>query len=302
MKLAITLLCLFFITHFFAQEEIKVEGTFETEFYSNETKEHALKRAKEGAIINALEKGFGTAIFQGNSLYVKNIVTGEKVETKSGFNSIADTYVKGEVVEELSCEFKETPFTKKIGKKNENGIWITCDVKIRAREYKEPEANFEAYAMNCEIKENCITTDFKNKDDFFLFFQSPKTGYIAVFLDDNETSSLLFPYVTFREKYFKGFPIKAGKEYTLFSNDKKNQHDNLIVDELVWESRENMEKLIILFSPEPFELPDLKQSKLASLPANLSSEEFNKWLIGLRKKSKNLEIKKIALSTSSSKY
>lgn len=302
MKKIILILLVLIVNSSFSQDEIKVEGFYETEFYANETKEKAYKRAKEGAIINALEKGFGTAIFQGNSLFIKNVVSGEKIETTSGFNTIADAYVKGEVVEELSVDFKETTFSKKIGKKNENGIWITCTVKIKAREYKEPEANFETFAMNCEEKDNCITTDFKNKDDFYLYFKSPKNGYIAVFLDDNETSSLLFPYVTFREKYFKGFPVRAEKEYTLFSNDKKNQHDNLIVDELVWESRENMEKLIVLFSPDAFELPELKQSKLVSLPANLSSEEFNKWLIGIRKTNKNLEIKKIALSTKSSKY
>lgn len=125
---------------------------------------------------------------------------------------------------------------------------------------------------------------------------------MAVFLDDNETSSLLFPYVTFREKYFRGFPVQEKKTYLLFSNDKKYNHDDLIVDELIWDSRENMEKLILIFSPQPFELPDLNTSKIASIPLNTNSSEFNKWLIHLRKKSKNLEIKKIALSTLPDKY
>jgi hypothetical protein len=302
MKQIFVLILTFNIYISFAQNEKKVEGTFQTEVYGNETIDLAKKRAKEGAIINALEKAFGTAVFQGNTLFIKNITTGNQVETKTGFNTIADTYVKGEVVEELESNFTEFQIEKKINKQIIKSIGLKCDVKIIAREYIEPEAEFISFAMNCEDTAKCKTTQFRKKDDFFLYFNSPKKGYLAVFLDDNETSSLLFPYVTFREKYFRGFPVQEKKTYLLFSNDKKYKHDNLIVDELIWDSRENMEKLILIFSPQPFELLDLSTSKIASIPLNTNSSEFNKWLIHLRKKSKNLEIKKIALSTLPDKY
>jgi hypothetical protein len=281
-----------------SQTQIIIEkGYFETEFYNNESKDAAKKRAKEGAIINALEKAFGTAVFQGNSLFIKNTITGQEVETVTGFNTIAETYVKGEVIEELNIEFDEYLFEKKINKKKEFGTIIRCNVKIKAAEYSEPTANFDAFSLNCTDTTNCKTTSFKRNEDFFLYFKFPKNGYVAVFIDDNESSSLLFPYVTNREKYYDGYPIIQNKEYVLFSKEKQFNPEKLIVDELTWETRENLEKLTIIFSPNKFDLPDLKSKKSNSIPQSLPSVDFNKWLIQLRKKSKEIEIKKIVLNT-----
>lgn len=282
----------------YSQANIKTEtGFFETELYDNESKEVAKKRAKEGAIINALEKAFGKAVFQGNSLFIKNKITGQKVETTTGFNTIAETYVKGEVIEEINIEFDEYLFEKKINKKKEFGTIIRCNVKIKAAEYSEPTANFDAFSLNCTDTLKCKTTSFKKNDDFFLYFKSPINGYLSVFIDDNESSSLLFPYISNREKYYDGYPIIQNKTYFLFSKEKHLNTDKLIVDELIWETRENLEKLTIIFSPNKFDLPDLKSIKSNSIPQSLPSVDFNKWLIHLRKKSKEIEIKKIVLKT-----
>ena len=288
----------------FSQKEVlTVEGYFETEFNNNETKDQAKKRAKEGAIINALEKAFGIAVFQGNTLFLKNVVTGQKVESFSSFNSIGETFVKGEVVEEEKVDFDEFMYEKKILDKISHGIIIKCKVIIKAREYIEPTANFTAYTLNCSDTSHSKTNSFKKKDDFFVFFNTPQDGYLCVFLDDNQSSSILFPYSTGRSKYFNGFPVASNKDYLLFSNEKKySLGDNIITDELEWDSRENLEKLIIIFSTKPFELPDLNRSKSNEIPEMLHSEDFNKWLIHLRNKNKNVEIKKIIVDTILSQY
>jgi hypothetical protein len=291
-------ICIFLYCSSFAQKEVKTIGEFQTEFNSNETKDQAKKRAKEGAIVNALEKAFGSAVFQGNSMYIKNINTGNTSETTTGFNTIADVYVKGEVVEELEVDFNEIPFTKKKGREVETGIEIKCSVKIRAREYEEPEANFKILTLNCTDTGRCVTTAFRKNAPFYVNFTSPESGYMCIFLDDNETSSILFPYVMHRERFFTGYPVTGNKSYLLFSNSKLHQFDNsLLTDELQWDTRENMEKLSVIFSPTPFQLPDLMRQNSSNLPENISSVEFNKWLIHLRKKNKNIQIKKIALNT-----
>ncbi len=287
----------------YGQKEVRTEGEFQTELNSNETKDQAKKRAKEGAIINAIEKAFGSTVFQGNSLYVKNINVGNLTETKTGFSSISDVYVKGEVIEELKVEFEEIPFTKKKGNLTENGIEIKCTVKIIAKEYIEPEANFKLITLNCTDTSKCKTTSFRKNEPFYIQFETKEDGYVTVFLDDNETSSILFPYSIGRERFYNGYNVKANHTYFLFSNDKKFQFDNsIITDELIWETKESMEKLTVIFSPIPFQLPDLIKQNSNSLPENLKSVDFNKWLIHLRKKNKNIQIKKIALNTIQSDY
>ncbi len=303
----IILVCLNFIsTLIYSQKqpkEVITEGVFQSEIYDNETKETAKKRVKEGAIINALENSFGVAVFQGNSLFIQNKSDGNITETKTGFNSIADTYVKGEVVEVLDVKFQEIPFEKKKGKKTEYGTEYKCTVKIKAREYIEPEAEFKAFPLYCTDTLTCKTTTFKKDEDFYMYFKSPKAGYLTIFLDDNESSSILIPYIANREKFQNGFPIEANKEYILFKNDKKYYDaTKMIVDEFTWETRENLEKINIIFSTDPFELPYLNNSKSKELPQNLPSEDFNKWLIKLRKTSKKIELMKIPISTTISKY
>ena len=293
------LLNLSFISSFaFSQKVVVSVGEFQSEMYDNETKDDAKKRIKEGAIINALEKSFGVAVFQGNSLYIQNNANGNKVETKTGFNTIADTYVKGEVVEELDVKYKEIPFEKKKGKKTEYGMEYKCIVKIKAREYIEPKAEFNAFPLFCSDTLTCKTTTFKNEEEFYLYFKSPKKGYLVVFLDDNESSSILLPYSINREQFQKGFPIEANKNYILFKNDSKYiDSTNVIVDELTWQTKENLEKLNIIFSTEQFEIPNLNNSKTDQIPQNLPSIEFNKWLIKLRKSNNKIELMKIPINT-----
>lgn len=300
LRLIISLLFNLIISTFLlSQKEVTVEGESQSEIYDNETKIDALNRIKQAALINALEKAFGIAIFQGNSMYLNNIQTGNKTETVTGFNTIADTYVKGEVVEELDVKWKDIPFEKKKGNKTEKAIEYKCTVKIKAREYIEPKSEFTAYTLNCTDTSTCKTTIFKNNEDFYLYFKSPKTGFLTVFLDDNQSSSILLPYSTNRHNFIQnGYPVDKNKEYIFFKSDLKYYDPKITnVDELSWETRENMEKLTIIFSSEPFELPDLHNVKTKELPQNLPSVDFNKWLIDLRKSSKSVEIMKIPLST-----
>ena len=102
-----------------------------------------------------------------------------------------------------------------------------------------------------------------------------------------------------------GFPVEGGKQY-IFFEDNKSYYDNTKtrVDEMEWETRENLEKMTVIFSPYPFELPEFNaayQKYVPSnynLPDNLPSEDFNKWLINVQTKRKDIEIMRIYLNTS----
>jgi hypothetical protein len=309
MRLTTFLFCFFNIFQCYSQDDIIVSGSYSDEVSNLETKEQAKERIKKKALINALEKGFGTAIFEGNTMYIRNTDNGTKVETTTGFNMIAETYVKGEVVEELSVNFKETPTVKEITvvsekrkkpeKRTENILYIQCDVKIRAREYVEPVCEFDARTLSC-ADTSCSTTSFHNGDDFYVYFKSKKSGFLTIFLDDNASSAILLPYQSNRQNFQQGYPIEAEKEYILFKNDKKYFDPNKTsADELLWETKENLEKLSLIFTTKPLELPYVKKTdqKASSYPDNLPSEEFNKWLINLREKNKTVEIKRIYLDT-----
>jgi hypothetical protein len=120
-----------------------------------------------------------------------------------------------------------------------------------------------------------------------------KKGYYTVFLDYNYSSSVLLPYVTNRQNYITGLHIEANKNYIIFENI-KSYFDNTktLVDELEWETRENLEKMTIIFSTQPFKITELNQSyqkylsSTYNMPYSLPSEDFDKWLISLQSKKK----------------
>ena len=97
------LICLCFIivlcsAWLFSQKTVTVKGTAQVEFPDNLTREEVKRQAKEKATIDALERAFGRVVIQGNTTYLSNVQTGKQIETKSAFNTIANTSVKGEVV------------------------------------------------------------------------------------------------------------------------------------------------------------------------------------------------------------
>ena len=294
-----------------AQEAVLSFGEYQSEIFSNESVEAGKLRIREGAILNALEKAYGVAVFQGNNLYVSNKNTREKTESKTLFTSYGETYVKGELLEVLTEKFTQLTFEVNKGKKGKKKVetqvsieW-KCEVTIKCREYQAPVANFKSYTLNCPDTNSCRTTTFKNEESLFLYFSSPQKGYVSVFLDDNSSAVICLPYVTNRQNYMSGFPVEGGKQY-IFFEDNKSYYDNTKtrVDELEWETRENLEKMTVIFSPYPFELPEFNaayQKYVPSnynLPDNLPSEDFNKWLINVQTKRKDIEIMRIYLNTS----
>ncbi|MEL6133535.1 MAG: hypothetical protein AAFR59_09255, partial [Bacteroidota bacterium] len=97
MKKALLFLCIAcFAGALSAQRVKKSTGEYQINLSRSDFSEaEACQKCKEIAMIDAIEKQFGRVILQGNSTYIENTNTGEKVETKQIFNVIAETYVNG---------------------------------------------------------------------------------------------------------------------------------------------------------------------------------------------------------------
>jgi hypothetical protein len=277
-----------FISHpLSSQELVKSEGTAQVEVLSNMSLMQAKDIAKELAIINALERAFGQVVVQGNSTYITNLNTGEQVETKSVFNMIANTIVKGEVQEILKEDYKVISIDDKPD-------IVECSVKIKALEITTPKAEFQSATLVCPDK-NCKTTSFKSDDDFYIYFTSPVSGYLSIFLDDGKFSSCLLPFSNMSKYFEGGFPIEANKEYILFSSKPEhyyNQDEDYHTENyaLFAESAQDLNRVFILFTKssliKPILQKDQYRDKLSKeeieqgyeIPRSTTSESFQKWL------------------------
>jgi len=305
MKKTTLLLILLFLPFSFVigQKTVKTSGEAQVELTETRSRQEVKKEVMDMAIVNALEKAFGRVIIQGNSTYISNINTGEKTETNSVFNMIANTSVKGEVVEVINEKYEDVKGYKVIDGKKIEVTEILCKITIRARELTDPPIDFTTFPLACtNIK--CKTTSFTENDDFFLYFLSPISGYVSVYLDDGEYSQCLLPYRNIPVEYESGIPVKADREFIFFSREPEH---NYLKDEdfeedvytLYSDSKKDINRLFIIFSKTPLNKPKLEnnvkieqltEQEMAegyTMPKALKSEDFQKWLNKCRSYRKN---------------
>jgi hypothetical protein len=274
----------------FSQKIITSKGSAQIEIPDNLSRNEVKNKVRELATIDALERAFGRVIIQGNSTYITNLQTGQKVETNTVFNTIANTSVKGEVLEIRNEKFTDIPGTKIIDGRKEPVTEMRCDVEVRAREIVTPPVNFTSFPLGCtDVK--CRTTAFKNNDILYLFFTSPVSGYISVYLDDRNETQCLYPYSTMPVEFEGGVPVSADKKYILFSDKPEFNYfpgKNFTTDtyQLFTNSIQDMNRLFVIFSKSPLNKPSLSGVKELDdgylLPKSLASEDFQKWLNNYR--------------------
>lgn len=258
-----------------------------------EAKNDVKKTAQEQAIVNALETAFGTLVVQGNSIFLENKRTGQKTETFSKFNMIGNTYVKGEVLNVVSVEFNDIETKEGKGRKKTVRKLVQCKVVIEAKEVKESSVELQTWTCVCPDK-NCRREAFKEGEDLFLYFKSPISGYITVYLDDTKNTSRLLPYQEVSTAYENGLPVEADKDYVFFSANAEHNYyqEETTVDEyqLYAESEKDLNRVFVIFSKTPINKPELKtdinkavleelSQQGFSSPKELPSEKFQEWLL-----------------------
>jgi hypothetical protein len=261
------------------QKTVKVKGVAQVEFPDNITRQEVKRQAEEQATIDALERAFGRVVIQGNSTYISNIQTGKQTETKSAFNTIANTSVKGEVVRVIGePEYTDLQGTRTIDGKKESYTEVKCEIEIEAREVTTPPVNFTAFTLNC-TEERCKTTDFRMDDPLYMSFSSPSSGYVSIFLDEEGNTQCLYPYNTMPVEFEGGVPVKADKKYILFTKQPEFNFTGYI---LYSPSPRSINRVFIIFSKTPLNKPSLSEVKIDDagykLPKSLKSEDFQRWL------------------------
>ena len=286
------------------QEIITVQGEAQVGMPEYKSMMEVKQEAEEYAIIDALEKAFGIAVIEGNTTFVQDVVTKERVETNTVFNSIANTLVKGEVIEVLDKQFALVYGEILIEGKKRQLKEYRCTVKIRAREYKDNPVDFEMFPLKC-LDIHCKATTFNaGKDDFYIYFRCPVSGYLAIYLDDGEHAQRLLPYRQMGPAFEQGVPVIANTEYFLFSNEEPYQYFDATADEYVFETDQlvDQDRLFVVFSNnlivQPYIEKDYGSDELSEaerevgwrMPDALASEDFQRWLINSRIKNRDIVV------------
>lgn len=224
-------------------------------------------KAVELARIDALIKAFGQYIEQQNNLDLNN--------GKVAFRSYGQTKVRGEWIRNIG-----EPDFKYFDKSNDGKIerWVTCTIRGEARKAM-PKADLDIEILNCPSKE-CLGDRFKNEQLLYVYVKSPIDGYLSIFIDDGSMVYRLLPYRNMSTQ--KSFPIKADKEYILFSRDAKEA--GVSPDELQLTTTRELETntIIAVFSENDYTKPRLNDEQVDKdqyiIPKSLSRRYFENWL------------------------
>lgn len=265
----------------FSQKTEKVTATYTYHAPENVTLEEAKRTALDRAKISAIADAFGTLVTQNNS----TVTTNKNGQTDSRFLSLGGSEVKGEWIETIKDPIYNIRYEG-------NMLIVSVEVVGRIREIVSAGIDIIAKILRNGTDEKFESSEFRNGDDMFLYFKSPVDGYLTVYLLD-ETSQEVFCLLPYKASGEGAYRIEHDRPYILFSAKHELENPN-IVDEynMTCNGETEFNDIYVIFSPNQFTKANSQETADEVLPRQLTYENFQKWLVKLRKKDKGVVVNK----------
>lgn len=248
-----------------AREIVSVSGEFTYYAPPTMTLEEAKKEALVQTRLHVLGKKFGTIINSTTTIVLDNKET-ENGSSRSDVTTLATHEVKGEWIEDTRDPEQEILYDKTMP----NTTIIRTRVWGKAREIVNTKADIDVRLLKEPLKE-AKSDVFENEQSFYLFFQSPVAGYIAVYLLDSD-EDMAYCLLPGANDSRGAFPVQSNHEYILFKDDPEYMFTT--------EKSVIYNQIIVVFSPNEFYKANDAQGKhdTYQLPRELSLKEYWKWL------------------------
>ncbi|MBO7112336.1 MAG: DUF4384 domain-containing protein [Bacteroidaceae bacterium] len=281
-SLILTLLFNFLVLS--AQRELTVSGSYT--YYAppyitlDQAKSIALERAKNEIIA----EHFGTVVGVNSYSEVSNVNGQSSVKTLS----LGESEVRGEWLETKEDPQYEVVYT-------DNFLVVKVTVRGLIREIKSARIDFSASILRNGTESRYESDTFKDGDDIFISFRSPVSGYLAIYLYDQEGVFRLLPMMTDKEG---SIMVQGGVEQTFFkqviyqysASSGKTVETVKSIYHLVSRSESELNRIYIIFSPNKFVRPNDTVGIQEDLPPSLSFESFQHWLSRSRRQDLEMSV------------
>lgn len=268
-----------------AADDKAVSGTYTYYGHPGMSMVEAKEKALEGAQNEALRNEFGTLVSQ--DVVQTNEIINDK--EKMAFLSSTQSTVRGEWI--------ATTGTPQYEEKFEGGVpVVTCKVSGRGRKLSNKAPELTANALSAPDK-RAVSSDFKDSQDIFVYIKSPERDvFVMVCLEDEDGMVYkMFPF----ESTPAQATLKKGYDYILFDKDRPGgalgemPGDGLFIttDKLA------LNRLYVIYSPNYFRKGAWNYLEEANLET-MTTRDFNKLMIELRRADEEMGMKVINLSVS----
>lgn len=260
----------------FCQRTATVCGEVDYVVPETQTLSEAIRTAVTKARLKAIAEEFGTVVSQTNTAASHT----KDGKTNSSFNSYSENEVRGIWISDTKDPV--------ISISSPNGMTIIhAEVCGKVREQKRSAVELQIKPLNNGIE----STLFKNNDRFSLSFKSAASGYVAVFIrdDDNEIVNVMMPY---DNGDGNAREVKSNKEYLfLCTKDPEYPYD----EETILTTSKSIENntLIVVFSQKKFHI---SLSNKGEFVPEVENAKFQKWLHSLRAFDDTVQPKEIVLT------
>lgn len=239
-----------------------------------EAKAEAIKRAR----IEALEKQFGRLISSNSFLSIEKV----GVKSRTLFNTLGESEVKGEWLRDL-----KEPKVLSMEYMEDMSTCITVQVKGEAMEIKSAPVKYDVKILRNGTEARFESDDFRENDRFYMSFRSPVSGYLAIYMIDDEGNAFrLIPYAFSNES---SMPVDQDRNYILFSEKHGGEGIKTICEQPI-----EFNHIYTIFSSTPFtrslDKGVSKNDDGILLPPTLSLKDFQKWFVDIRKHNKTLSV------------
>ena len=264
----------------FAQKIVTVSGEFI--YYAPPTM--SMLEAKQEALLqtrlHVLAKKFGTQINSTSTLILQNSESSAAAVSRSEVTTLATHEVKGDWLEDTREPEQEIMYDKSMP----NTTIIKTKVWGKAREIVQPKADIVVALLKDTIKE--ATADvFQSGQNFYMYFSSPVSGYLAIYLLDANDNLAFCLQPTAIDSY-ASLPIRGGEDYILFSSLYAKKHyleeEQNYGTQYIFTSDRSVifNQLMVIFSPNEFaKAKDIQAvDEHYTLPRQTTLKEFDYWI------------------------
>lgn len=266
-----------------AADDKAISGSYTYYGHPGMSMVEAREKALEGAQNEALRNEFGTLVSQ--DIVQTSEITDDK--EKMAFLSSTQSTVRGEWI--------ATTGTPQYEERIEDGEpVVSCKVSGRGRKLSNKAPEITVNALSAPDK-RAVSSDFKDSEDIFVYLKSPERDvFVMICLEDEDgTVYKMFPF----ESTPAQATFKKGYDYILFDKDRPSgglgdmPGDGLFIttDKLA------LNRLYVIYSPNYFRKGAWTYLEEANLDT-MSTRDFNKLMIELRRADEEMGMKVINLS------
>lgn len=281
--LAVVAIAGFFPSFSKAADDKAVSGTYTYYGHPGMTMIEAREKALEGAKNEALRSEFGTLVSQ--DVVQTNEIINDK--EKLAFLSSTQSTVRG--------EWLATTGTPQYEEHLEDGApVVTCKVSGRARKLSNKAPELIANALSAPDK-RAVNSEFEDSQDIFVYIKSPETDVFAMVCleDEDGTVYKMFPFETTPAQA----RLKKGYDYILFDKNRPGGELGKFPGESLYITTDKLalNRLYVVYSPNYFRKGSWELLEDAGLDT-MSTKDFNKLMIELRRADEEMGMKVINLS------